>query len=644
MPRINRRARTLAQPRRSRAQVLELLLGPNGASVFRSDEQMAEVWQLVSAEISPEFAEQWHAGGNRKNYAAVCHQYARDVVAGKIPACIYVRQACARHLDDLEKLWEYRFDSAKADRVCRFIEMLPHVKGVWASKEERIALQPWQVFIICSLFGWVNKLSVLRRFTLAYEEVARKNAKSTQAAGIGLYMFACDGEFGAEVYAGATSEGQAQEVFRPARQMMERSPELMMALGVTPPGPNSKRLAIQENGSRFETVIGKPGDGASPHCGIVDEYHEHDSDVLFDTFRTGMGARQQPLELVITTAGDNMAGPCKLLREDVIKVLDGTVRRDEVFAIIFTMDESRKDAAGKEDLKGEKWSDELALVKANPNLDVSVFRSFLVAEREVALVNPRKRGVFQTKHLCVWVGAMSAFFDKDMWVSLGDPKLKPEDFIGCTCVLSIDLSKRLDFTARALGFKKIIAGKEHYFLFMRFRLPQAQILRPECQHYFGWAESKYIEVHEGAVVDFMRVQAETEQEIKRFKAKEFAYDDWNAEQFGQAIGQGTKAVPVELDQNVKMLNAPMKELEALIIEGRVHHDGNPVMNWMMGNVTAREDANENVMPRKEPGREENKIDGAVAAIMVISRLMVTPTKKSVYATRGLISLGSEARI
>lgn len=630
MPRINRRARTLAQPRRSRAQVLELLLGPNGASVFRSDDQRAEVWRLVSAEISAEFAEQWHAGGNRKNYSATCHQYARDVVAGKIPACVYVQQACQRHLDDLEKLWEYRFDSAKADRVCRFIELLPHVKGEWASNEERIKLAPWQVFVLCVVFGWVNKSTGKRRFTLVYEEVARKNAKSTKMAGVGNYMFACDAEFGSEVYSGATKMDQAQEVFRPARQMMERSPELRQALGVH---VAASRMSIPEDGSRFEAVVGKPGDGASPHCGIIDEYHEHDSDVLFDTFRTGMGARRQPIAWVITTAGDNMAGPCKLLRGDVIKILDGTVRRDEVFAIIYTIDE------------GDKWSDEVALLKPNPNLDVSVFRSFLIAERDAALVNPRKRGVFQTKHQCVWVGAVSAFFDKEKWVSLGDPKLKPEDFIGCLCVLSIDLSKRLDFTARALGFKKIIGGKEHYFLFMRFRLPQAQIQRPECQHYFGWAESKAIEVHEGSVVDFNRVQRETEEEIKRFKAKEFAYDDWNAEQFGQAIGQGTKAVPVDMDQNVKMLNAPMKELEALILEGRVHHDGNPVMNWMIGNVTAREDANENVMPRKEPGREENKIDGAVAAIMVISRLMVAPAKKSVYSTRGLLNLGAtEARV
>ena len=119
-------------------------------------------------------------------------------------------------------------------------------------------------------------------------------------------MFAADGEFGSEVYSGATSEKQAWEVFRPARQMVERTAELAQAFGIT---VGKQTLFIAANGSRFEPVIGRPGDGASVHCGIVDEYHEHDNDDLFDTLRTGMGARRQPLLLVITTAGTNMAGP-----------------------------------------------------------------------------------------------------------------------------------------------------------------------------------------------------------------------------------------------------------------------------------------------------------------------------------------------
>ena len=626
--RINRRARALAQPKRSRAQILELLLGPNGKSVFRSEAQRAETWDLVRRELSDEFAEQWHAaGGHVKDFAAIAEDYARQVVSGRIDACKWVKLACQRYLDDLARIVEsdfpYEFSSLKAERACRFIELLPHTKGKWAADAELMVLQPWQVFIIASIFGWVKKSTKLRRFSLAYIEVPRKNGKSQLAAAIGLYTFVADGEFGAEVYSGATTEKQAHEVFRPAAQMIERSPELAQVLGVA---VASKRLSVQADGSRFEPVVRTPGDGASPHVGIVDEYHEHDADTLFDTFRTGMGARQQPLLLVITTAGTNMEGPCKALQGDVSKVLDGSLDRAEVFGIIYTID------------AGDAWMSEAALRKTNPNLDVSVSLDFLQVEQRAALLNARKQGIFQTKHMCVWLGANMAYFNLQRWRELADPGLKPESFIGLPCVCAIDLSTKRDITARILGFRKVLEGKDHYYIFSRFYLPEEQVARPEAQHYQGWAEQGALVVHSGSSIDFELVEQDTVEEIRRFRAREFAFDPWNAEQFGQGVARQTKAVPVEIQQSTRMLSAPMKELDVLIADGRIHHDGNPVLTWMMGNVTAHEDANENVFPRKESGREENKIDGAVATIMVISRLSVAPAKRSIYSTRGLLKL------
>lgn len=630
MPRINRRARVRPQDHATRAQVIELLLGPNGESVFESAEFREKSWVTLREKLSPGFAAQWYAAGNTHNYTRIAERYCRDILANLIPACLQVRQACQRHLDDLARIedeaYPYVFDTSKADRICRFIEMLPHVKGNWAAKSELIKLEPWQIFILCATFGWVKKSSGLRRFTMAYIEVSRKNAKSTLAAGVGNYLFACDGEFGAEVYSGATSEKQALEVFRPALQMMQRSPELKAALGVD---PAVKKMVTGGDGSRFEPVIGKPGDGASPHGGIVDEYHEHDSDVLLDTLRTGMGARQQPGLWVITTAGDNLAGPCKLLQEDVRKILDGSMPRDEVFGIIYTIDPD------------DDWSADSSLVKANPNIDVSVFREFLVTERNAALASARKQGVFKTKHLCVWVGANAAYFNAQGWKQLGDPTLRMEDFVGLPCVCSIDLSTKSDTTARVLTFKKVLAGKDHYYIFVRFYIPQAQVLKPENQHYQQWVEQGHLIQHPGSTIDFAEVKTEAVERIKQFRAHEFAFDPWNAAQFAQSIKQEVARVEiVELRQVTAILSAPTKELDALIGDGRVHHEGNPVMNWMIGNVVAHEDKNENVFPQKPDGREGAKIDGPVAAIMGIARLMAVTPKKSIYSTRGLLDIGA----
>jgi len=153
-------------------------------------------------------------------YSDVANQYARDVVAGLIPNCQWVKLACQRHLDDPTRPdFPYIFSPEKAHRACKFIEALPHVKGNWAARSERIKLKPWQLFIICNLFGWVEKESGRYRFREAYICVPRKNGKSALAAGIGLYKFCADNEFGAEVYSGATSEKQAWEVMSPAKQM-----------------------------------------------------------------------------------------------------------------------------------------------------------------------------------------------------------------------------------------------------------------------------------------------------------------------------------------------------------------------------------------------------------------------------------------
>lgn len=612
------------QERRSQAEILELLLGADGTTVFASPAKRFAVWEQVQREISEEFAARWYAAqAEPKRFCAIAEQYCRDVLAGAIPAARLVKAACERHLNDLAKARSgegpYDFDEAKADRACRFQELLPHTKGRWASRGERMVLSPWQAFLVCCLFGWVHRESRLRRFSIAYLEVSRKNGKSQLAAGIGLYMLAADGEHGAEIYSGATSEKQAYEVFRPATKMVESSPEMAMVLGLS---VGAKRISVAADGSRFEPVVRQPGDGSSPHCAIVDEYHEHDTDGLFDAMRTGMGAREQPILLVITTAGTSLAGPCKGLHADVEKILTGLLPGDDTFGIIYSTDPE------------DDWTSEVALAKANPNMGVSVFREFLLAEQSAAVAKPRKQGIFRTKHLCVWVGANMAYFDTLAWKKLGDPIFRIESFAGLPCFAAVDLSGKKDFTARVLVFRKVKDGKDHYYVFPRFYLPAARVRAPENQQYQDWATEKYLIETEGDVIDFEQVTRETAEDIHTYRVKDLAYDPWNAEQMAQTIESSVKVNLEPTPQNAARLSPPMKELDALIAAGRIHHDGNPVLAWMMGNVVAHEDANENVLPRKEG--EENKIDGAVALIMAIARASLQPPPvRSVYATRGV---------
>ena len=391
---------------------------------------------------------------SRKSYPNVnaANQYARDVVRGKIVVCQYVIDACQRHIDDMaqekSRKFRYRFDKDLAEQAAKFIQLLPHTKGEWAFKRMPITLEPWQLFIVCSAFGWVQKGTKLRRFREVYTEIPRKNGKSAISAGVALYCFTCDNEFGAEVYSGATTEKQAWEVFRPAKLMCKRTPLLTEAFGIE---VNAKNMNRPEDGARFEPLIGDPGDGQSPHCAIVDEYHEHDTDSLYTTMLTGMGARRQPLMWAITTAGYNIEGPCYDKRREVIEMLNGTVPNDELFGVIYTVDEK------------DDWTDPNTLKKANPNMGVSVYSEFLISQQNRAKNNPRLASIFKTKHLNIWVSARSAFFNMLSWRACEDKTLTLEMFEGQSCYQSLDLARKIDMNSRVKLFTREIEGKRHYY-------------------------------------------------------------------------------------------------------------------------------------------------------------------------------------
>ena len=201
-------------------------------------------------------------------HTQAAHQYALDVTDGKTPAGKYHKLACKRFLSDLERT-DLVFDEKAANKPCKFIEALPHVSGEWRQRKAKIKLEPVQSFIICNIFGWLD-LDGDRRFNEAFILMPRKNAKSTLAAGIGLYMLCADGESAPEVYAGATNEAQAFKVFGPAREMVRLTPKLKTHYGLETP---VKSIIRPDEYGAFKPIIGKPGDGDSPSCAIADEYH-----------------------------------------------------------------------------------------------------------------------------------------------------------------------------------------------------------------------------------------------------------------------------------------------------------------------------------------------------------------------------------
>jgi phage terminase large subunit-like protein len=547
------------------------------------------------------------------NYAATAKRYAEQVVAGEILACRWVQRACKRQLNDLArfkgKASPYRFNPVlsdadgrsyrPADNLCAFIERLPHVKGLLAG--EPIQLEPWQVFILSTVFGWV-KADGTRRFRRSYIEVPRGNAKSTLSSAVALYMLAADREGGAEVYSLATTRDQARIVFGDAQAMARRSPGFRARFSVNVGAHNMHVLA---SGSKFEALSaeGSTLDGLNIHFGCVDELHAHKTRTVYDVVETGTGKRDNSLLWVITTAGSNRAGICYEVRTFVTKLLDGVFEDDTQFGIIYGLDD------------GDDWTSESALIKANPNWGISVRPEVLVPLQAKAMQLPSAVNNFKTKHLNEWVNADTAWMDMRAWDACGDSTLDIEAFTGQPCWIGLDLASKTDIAALVLVFPHPEVA-DAYVAFGKYYLPEDTVSASGNSQYDGWMRTGRLTVTPGNVIDFGWIEADLLAMASRFEVQAVAFDPFQATQLStRMLAEGLPMI--EVRPTVLNFSEPMKTLEALVLQKKLTHDGDPVLAWMASNVVAHLDVKDNIYPRKE--RAENKIDGVVALIMAISR-------------------------
>lgn len=533
-----------------------------------------------------------------RDYCGIARQYAADILGGKIPACKWVKLVVDRQLADLKKYVGdrslYVFDENEANRVCKFIELLTHTKGELAGT--RIHLEPWQVFILTTVFGWLRRADGGRRYRRAYVEVSRGNGKSTLCSGIGLYCLLADREGGAEVYSFATTRDQAKIVFGDAKVMAERNAPLRNKFGLQ---VLANALYVPTSNSTFQakSAEGSTLDGLNTHLAIIDELHAHKTRAVYDVVETSTGKRKNSLMFVITTAGFDTSGICYEVRTMVTKVLEKSVVDETQFGIIYGLDE------------GDDWTTVEALEKANPNWGISVRPEIITSLMKKAIALPSAVNNFKTKHLNIWCSASSAWMDMQAWEA-GEINVDRSDFEGQPCYIGLDVGAKNDVTAKVLLFP---VGKS-FVVFADFYLPEAAVEKSTNSQYRGWVEEGWITQSGGAMTDLARIEEDIRDDLSRFDVKGIAYDPWNALQLATNLGNDG-APMVEYRNTVQNFSDPMKSLEALVQDKRVNHDGNPVLRWMMGNVVAKLDAKDNIFPRKE--RYENKIDGVVALIMAL---------------------------
>jgi phage terminase large subunit-like protein len=542
----------------------------------------------------------------KSSYVDVAIAYAESAVKDKKGKKHgkWIRLAAERFLRDMkrarQKSCPFLFDDWHANDACDFLEKLPHVEGRWDT--ETIVLHPAQVFFVVQLFGFRNKLTGCRRFTVALYATARKSGKSTLSAGILLYCLCCEAEPGAQVISAATTFPQASIIFGVAKRMVEKTKDLREAFGLE---AWAKAISRMESGSSFKPIHAKAStqDGLNPSHTGLDEIHAHKTADLLNVLTSAAGARANPLWLYTTTEGYTSPGPWGEIREFSKKLLQGVFNddADHFLALFWAVDDD------------DKEFDEAVWVKANPLIDVNPHLLSAIRKEAVeAKQMPSKLAEFHIKRLNRPSSTAEGWVDLVKWQACGGT-VDLDWLSQFPCYGGLDLASTTDLASFRLVWP--VEGK--IYTFGRRWVPQnavSQRTERGTVPYAAWVSAGYIKQTDGDVVDYGVIEADILADVERFNVVNVAFDRWNA---SDLVNRLTAAeVPmIEFIQGPKSYHPAMQELERAYIPGRLVHGGDPVLTWCASNLVARRDVNLNQAPDKR--KSADKIDDMTALLMAV---------------------------
>lgn len=528
-------------------------------------------------------------------------QYPVDVISRNVIAGKHIKKACERFFSLMDDD-RYMFLEEKVDKVIRLYHHLRHFKGRHSGKP--FVLEPWQEWIIASIYGFYNKSDGSRLTQTVYIEVARKNGKTALAAGIGLNALINDDEDGAEVYFAANSKDQVKISAWPLCSNFAKAFD-----------PKEKYLKVYRDTINFDKTISwlkvlaadsTKLDGPNPSTFILDEYHAAKSNSLKAVLESGQGTRDNPLEIIITTAGFDKLGPCYELRTTATEILNGLKEDDSFFMAIYSLDEK------------DDWKDEANWIKSNPNMDVTVKSSYLRKEVRKAMNTPSDEVNVKTKNLNMWCDSSDVWIPDD-YILACSRKVDLADFTtNDDCFAGIDLSSTSDLTCVSFMIPK--DGKL-YFKTLYYLPEEALETKKNKEQYSEWVRLGFLKLTPGNVVDYDYILDDILSVDKRLYIVKVGYDSWNATQF--VINATDKGLPMEpVSQSIGNFNRPTKEMERVILSGNVVIDNNPITRFCFRNVVMKLDHNGNTKPSKE--YRDKKIDGVISMIEAMGVCLMTP--------------------
>lgn len=533
--------------------------------------------------------------------------YARNVVSGKIIAGPHVRHACQRHLDDLEQAPSrgFFFDLEKVKRVIGFFEDVLRLNGGQYEGKPFILLD-WQKFIVGSLFGWVDDEG-FRRFRVAYVEEAKGSGKSPLGAGVGLYGLVADSEPRAECYSVATKRDQAMILFRDAVAMVDQSPQLSRVLGKSGVGQMTWNLAYHKSASFFRPISSDDGQsGPRPHIALIDEIHEHKTNIAVEMMRAGTKSRRQALIFMITNSGSDRTGPCWQYHEYATRIASRQLEDDSFFSYVCGLDEG-----------DDPFADEGCWEKANPSLKAGIPGKRYIREQvNEARGMPSKEALVRRLNFCQWTDAKNPWISADIWMS-AKRNYDWRSLCGRRAWGGLDLGSTTDLTGLVLWIEPEEYGQPWQLVTFAW-LPEDDLLRKEELDrvpYLVWKSSGYLETTPGRAVSRLAVLRRIAELQNMFDIQCIAFDRWRIEDLKQlAEDEDIPLPPMEpFGQGYKEMSPALDKFETSLLNGEVVHDGNPILTWNAANAVTVQDAAENRKLSKE--KATGRIDLIVAAVM-----------------------------
>lgn len=526
-------------------------------------------------------------------------QYAEDILSGKIVTGHYIKLAAERFFRLMyDERYEFRED--KVEQVCEFISIIHHYTGKHAGKP--FVLEAWQEWIVASMYGFYLRGTNERLVQSAYIEMARKQGKSAFASALCLYHLIADGEMNAEVYMAANSKDQAKVSFNMASnfsKMLDPGKEFL--------DPYRDTIKYERTLSFLKVLAADSSklDGPNASMYLIDEYHAAKNSGVKDVLQSSQGMRENPMAVIITTAGFDRLGVCYQYREMCTEVVSGLKEDDTLFIAIYCLD------------KEDDWKDEAVWVKSNPNLGVTVQTKYLKTQVRKAINTPSDEVGIKTKNLNIWCDAEKTWI-KDDYILSASANVNLEEYNGLDCFIGVDLSSTSDLTS----FSVMIPTTEKMVWKTFYFLPEAALTEKRFKELYGeWARQEALCITPGNVVDYDFILNKIMEIGQILNIVTIGYDSWNATQF--VINCTEKGLPMEpYSQSIGNFNKPTKELERLLLSGVAVIDNNIITRHCFRNVVMARDKNGNTKPSKQ--YEEKKIDGVIAMIEALGVYLMCP--------------------